>query len=119
MTLPGQGDGATAATLDDQVAPVVAAVDSAAGEALVVGPLGGVHPGVGGGRRATGEGRPVALIGGFPCADGERYADFFELTDGVVPFPGWEPFEGPDSDDLDEDAKAQNRGRRDPRPRGA
>ena len=26
----------------------------------------------------------------------------FPLVDGVMPFPGWEPFEGPDSADLDE-----------------
>jgi pimeloyl-ACP methyl ester carboxylesterase len=47
----------------------------------------------------------VAMIGGFTCADGETYADFFETTDGVMPFPGWGPFEGPDSVDLDEAAK--------------
>jgi len=47
----------------------------------------------------------VALIGGFPSADGEPYADLFEPKDGVMPFPGWGPFEGPDSADLDEEAK--------------
>ncbi|MCU1450001.1 MAG: hypothetical protein JWP02_2171 [Acidimicrobiales bacterium] len=47
----------------------------------------------------------VALIGGFPSPDGEPYADFFELKDGGMPFPGWGPFEGPDSADLDEEAR--------------
>lgn len=47
----------------------------------------------------------VALIGGFPAVDGETYADLFEPTDGVVPFPGWGSFEGPDSADLDEGAR--------------
>ena len=47
----------------------------------------------------------VVLIGGFPSADGEPYADFFEVTDGVMPFPGWGPFEGADSADLDEEAR--------------
>jgi pimeloyl-ACP methyl ester carboxylesterase len=47
----------------------------------------------------------VVLIGGFPVADGKPYADFFELRDGVMPFPGWAPFEGPDSVDLDEEAR--------------
>jgi pimeloyl-ACP methyl ester carboxylesterase len=47
----------------------------------------------------------VALIGGFPSADGQPYADFFELRDGVMPFPGWGPFEGPDSADLDEETR--------------
>ncbi len=44
----------------------------------------------------------VVLIGGFPASDGDSYADFFEPIDGLMPFPGWEPFEGPDSADLDE-----------------
>ena len=47
----------------------------------------------------------VVLIGGFPSADGKPYADFFEPKDGVMPFPGWGPFEGPDSADLDEEAR--------------
>ena len=47
----------------------------------------------------------LALIGGFPAADGASYADFFELKDGAMPFPGWGPFEGPDSADLDEEAR--------------
>ena len=37
----------------------------------------------------------VALIGGFPGDDGDKYAAFFDIQDGVMPFPGWEPFEGP------------------------
>ena len=44
----------------------------------------------------------VVLIGGFPSEDGKPYADFFEIQGGVMPFPGWEPFEGPDSADLDD-----------------
>src|SRR6185503_13859628 len=47
----------------------------------------------------------VALIGGFPNADGQPYADFFETKDGVMAFPGWGPFEGADSADLDEEAR--------------
>jgi pimeloyl-ACP methyl ester carboxylesterase len=42
------------------------------------------------------------MIGGFSSSDGEEYASFFEIVDGVMPFPGWEPFDGPDSADLDE-----------------
>ena len=37
ITLPGQGDSNTSATLADQVATVVAAVDAAAGRPMVVG----------------------------------------------------------------------------------
>jgi pimeloyl-ACP methyl ester carboxylesterase len=105
VTLPGQGDGSTSATLDDQVATVLAAVDAASGKPMVVG-----HSAACTLAWLAADARPerlarVALIGGFPTADGELYADFFEVTDGVMPFPGWGPFEGPDSADLDEEAR--------------
>ncbi|GAA2984780.1 hypothetical protein GCM10020227_61870 [Streptomyces flavovirens] len=47
----------------------------------------------------------VALVGGFPTADGKAYADYFAIEGGVMPFPGWEPFEGPDAADLDQQAR--------------
>jgi pimeloyl-ACP methyl ester carboxylesterase len=105
LTLPGQGDGSTAATLDDQVAAVLAAVDAASGPVMLVG-----HSAACTLAWLAADARPervakVALIGGFPAADGERYADFFDTTDGVMPFPGWGPFEGPDSADLDEETR--------------
>ncbi len=49
----------------------------------------------------------VALIGGFPSTHETSYADFFEPTGDGVPFPGWEPFEGPDSDDMSPELKAE------------
>jgi pimeloyl-ACP methyl ester carboxylesterase len=102
LTLPGQGDGSTSATLDDQVAAVLAAVDAAPGEPMVVG-----HSAAATLAWLAADARPqrvskVALIGGFPSADGQPYADFFEVKDGAMPFPGWGPFEGADSADLDE-----------------
>src|SRR4051812_21948583 len=105
LTLPGQGDGSTSATLDDQVAAVLAAVDSASGKPMVVGHSAACTLGW-----LAADARPdkvakVALIGGFPSADGQPYADIFESKDGVMPFPGWGPFEGPDSADLDEEAR--------------
>lgn len=105
LTLPGQGDGQASATLADQVATIVAAVDSASGPPLVVG-----HSAACSLTWLAADARPegvagVVLVGGFPAADGEAYADFFEPVDGAVPFPGWGPFEGPDSADLDEEAR--------------
>ncbi|MCF4121031.1 alpha/beta hydrolase [Antribacter sp. KLBMP9083] len=105
IALPGQGDGATSATLDDQVAAVLAALDAASGKPLVVG-----HSAACTLAWLAVDARPekvagVVLIGGFPWDDGKLYADLFEITDGVMPFPGWGPFEGPDSADLDEQAK--------------
>lgn len=104
VPLPGQDDGATSATLEDQVAAVVAAVD-AAPRPWVVG-----HSAAATLAWLAADARPdrvagVVLIGGFPSADGEAYADFFPVADGVMPFPGWESFEGPDSADLDEAAR--------------
>ena len=102
VALPGQGDGSASATLDDQVAAVLAAVDAASGRPLVVG-----HSAAATLAWLAADARPekvgsVVLIGGWPSEDGKAYADFFETVDGAMPFPGWGPFEGPDSADLDE-----------------
>src|SRR4029450_8175631 len=83
LTLPGQGDGSASATLDDQGAAVLAAVDSASGRRMVVG-----HSAACTLAWLAADARPdgvakVVLIGGFPSPGGQPYADFFEVTDGV------------------------------------
>lgn len=105
VTLPGQGDGNRSATLADQMTAVLAAVDAGRGASVVVG-----HSAACTLAWMAADARPdrvakVVLIGGFPSNDGQPYADFFEITDGVMPFPGWDPFEGPDAADLDEQAR--------------
>jgi pimeloyl-ACP methyl ester carboxylesterase len=105
VTLPGQGDGSSSATLTDQVATVVAAVDAAEGRPLLVG-----HSAACSLAWLAADARPakvgkVALIGGFPVADGRPYFEGFVAADGAVPFPGWSEFDGPDSADLDDAAK--------------
>jgi pimeloyl-ACP methyl ester carboxylesterase len=100
--LPGQGAEPATATLADQRAAVLAAVDAAAGNVVVVG-----HSAAGTLAWMAADSRPdkvarVVMIGGFASADGAAYADFFEIADGVMPFPGWGPFDGPDSADVDE-----------------
>jgi pimeloyl-ACP methyl ester carboxylesterase len=105
VTLPGQGDGNTSATLADQLAAVLAAVDSATGGPLVVG-----HSAACRLAWLAADARPaaigkVALIGGFPSADGAPFFGGLPIVDGALPFPGWEEFEGPDSADLDDAAK--------------
>ena len=107
VTLPGQGDGAASATYDDQAAAVLAAVDAADGSPLVVG-----HSAACTLAWVAADRRPdavtgVALIGGFPATHGSAYADFFESDGDAVPFPGWEPFAGPDSDDMSSELKAE------------
>jgi pimeloyl-ACP methyl ester carboxylesterase len=105
VTLPGQGDGNASATLADQAAAVVAAVDAAAGRPMVVG-----HSAACSLAWLAADARPqhiskVALIGGFPVSDGKSYFDPAPTQDGTLPFPGWAEFEGPDSADLDDDAR--------------
>ncbi len=104
VTLPGQGDGNASATLADEVAAVIAAVDGAAGRPMVVG-----HSAASTLAWLAADARPatiskVAMIGGWP-APGTTYFDGFPVRDGAVPFPGWSEFEGPDSADLDDAAK--------------
>lgn len=95
------------ATLADQLAAALAALAGTTGPALVVGHsaactlawlVADVQP-----DKVAG----VAFVGGFPAADGQAYADFFEPVDGVVAFPGWAPFAGPDSADLDDAARTR------------
>ncbi|MFE7664834.1 alpha/beta fold hydrolase [Streptomyces celluloflavus] len=105
VTLPGQGDGRSSATLDEQVAAVLAAVDATAEKPMLVAHSAACTLGW-----LAADARPeqvakLALIGGFPHEDGHPYADFFDIRDGAMPFPGWGPFEGADSADLDEELR--------------
>jgi pimeloyl-ACP methyl ester carboxylesterase len=105
ITLPGQGDGSSSATLDDQVAAVLTAVDKASGRPVVAGHSAACTLAWVAADHYPERIAATVLIGGFPGVDGSRHADFFEIKDGVMPFPGWGPFEGPDSADLDEEAR--------------
>ena len=88
LTLPGQGDGNTHATYDDQVAAVLAAVDRSESKPYVVG-----HSAASALAWVAADARPdrlagVAFIGGFPVPDGQTYAAFFPCTDaGRWPSP--------------------------------
>ena len=106
VVLPGVDDLSEPATLEDQIDAVLTAVDRV-DQPVVVG-----HSAACTLARIAADRRPdaiagVMLVGGFPSSDGEAYADFFPITDGVMDFPGWEPFEGPDSRDLDESARSR------------
>jgi pimeloyl-ACP methyl ester carboxylesterase len=99
VALPGVDDPSTTATLADQVTATLGAVD-AADRPVVVG-----HSAACTLAWMVADQRPdaislVVLIGGFPASDGEVYADLFPSVDGVMPFPGWDPFVGADSADL-------------------
>ncbi|BCL17434.1 alpha/beta fold hydrolase [Micromonospora sagamiensis] len=105
VTLPGQGDGHTSATLADQVAAVLAAVDAEPGGSVVVGHSAACTLAWLAADARPGRVAKVVLIGGFPSGNGQPYADFLPIVDGVMPFPGWEPFDGADAADLDEPAR--------------
>ena len=105
VALPGQGDGNTSATLEDQLAAVLAAFDSAAGRPMLVG-----HSAASSLAWLAVDARPgkvgkAVFIGGWPAPDGKPYFDGLPVKDGAVPFPGWDEFEGPDSADLDDAAR--------------
>ena len=105
ITLPGQGDGNPSATLADQVAAVVAAVDAAAGRPIVVGHSAACSLAWLAADARAAKISKVALIGGFPCPDGKPYFSGLPIEEGAVAFPGWSEFEGPDSADLDDAAR--------------
>jgi pimeloyl-ACP methyl ester carboxylesterase len=105
ITLPGQGDGNTSATLADQSAAVVAAVDAAAGRPMVVGHSAACSLAWLAADACPGKISTVVLIGGFPSPDGEPYFDASPTQGGALAFPGWSDFEGPDSADLDDAAR--------------
>ncbi|HTJ71051.1 MAG TPA: alpha/beta hydrolase [Actinospica sp.] len=96
-----------ASTLDDQVDTVVAAVDAAEGHPLVVGHSAACTLAWLAADRRPEKVAKIALIGGFPSSDGKLFADFFDIKDGAMPFPGWEPFEE-DGSAADLDAAARS-----------
>lgn len=106
VSLPGVDDGVTASTLGDQLAAVLGHVD-AADRPIVVG-----HSAAATLAWMAADRRPdaiaaVVMIGGFPAADGAAYAEYFDIVDGVMPFPGWPAFDGPDSADLDAESRSR------------
>lgn len=100
VRLPGADDEVDA-TLDDQVDAVLAAVDAATDPVLVGHSAASALVWICADRRPTAVAL-VVMVGGFPRSDGAAYAPFFPVVDGRMPFPGWEPFEGPDCADLDD-----------------
>jgi pimeloyl-ACP methyl ester carboxylesterase len=110
VSLPGVDDASKMpsqnATLDDQLNQVLAVVDSATRPILVGHSAACTLVWMAADRRPD-HIDSVALIGGFPSGHETAYAKFFPIVDGVMAFPGWGPFEGPDSDDLDDATKAR------------
>ncbi len=106
VALPGVDDGSVSATLDDQLAAVLDVVDASERPWVVGHSAASTLAWLVADRRPTSI-AGVVMIGGFPASDGSPYADMFDVVDGAMAFPGWEPFDGPDSVDLDARARAQ------------
>ncbi len=118
LTLPGQGDGRADATLQDQIDAVLEVFDRNEDPTLVVG-----HSAASALSWIVADARPdrvagVVMIGGMPVEAGKPYANFFPVMDGQMPFPGWEPFAGADSADLDDAARDRIEGDALPVPEG-
>lgn len=107
LTLPGQGDGRPNASLEDQLDAVLAEVDAASVPVVVVGHSAASTLAWLAADRRPEKVRRVVLVGGFPNTDSEGYAPWFDITEGDLAFPGWEPFGGADSADMTDELKAR------------
>ncbi len=104
VALPGVDDASATATLDDQLDTVLEAIDGADRPVVVGHSAACTLAWLAADRRPEAVGQ-VVFIGGFPAADGAMYADFFPSVDGLMAFPGWDPFEGADAADLNQAAR--------------
>jgi pimeloyl-ACP methyl ester carboxylesterase/pterin-4a-carbinolamine dehydratase len=122
LTLPGMASAdadRSAITLADHVAAVVAAIDEAPGEKVVL--VG--HSAGAGIVYAAADARSdriarMILIGGFPTADGDPLLDGFATQGGELPLPPWSEFEDADLRDLGEGGMAAFRAYAIPSPAG-
>jgi pimeloyl-ACP methyl ester carboxylesterase len=119
LTLPGMESmeaDRSGITRQDHVQAVVAAIDSVAGEVVLVGHSAGAAI-----AHAAIDARPdrvsrAIYVGGFPLGDGGGDPGGYPVEDGEIPFPDWSGFEEEDLADLDEDARARFRERAIPAP---
>lgn len=122
LTLPGMESAdadRSSITLDDHVAAVVAAIDAAPGdEVVLVG-----HSAGAGIVYAAADARPhrvarLILIGGFPTPDGKPLLSGYEPVGADVPLPDWSEFDEADLRDLGEGGMAAFRAYAVPSPAG-
>ena len=117
LTPPGHdGQDPAAVTYGDLVAAVVTEIDNSADHVILVGHSAGCAAAWAAADRRPDRVGCVVLVGGFPIPHGSPILDGFEPVDGVLPFVGWAAFDGPDTADLDESAKAELEGHMTPAP---
>lgn len=104
MTLPGVGAPAAESAeigIQDWVDAVVDRIDAVGGPVVLVGHSGGGNVVWGAAEARADAVTRVVFLDTVPPPSGQGISEF-ELTDGVVPFPGWDFFEAPEVADLDE-----------------
>lgn len=108
LTMPGVGSAEADSTdirLADWIAAVVAAIDDAAGEVVLVGHSGGGNVIWGAVDARADRVRRAVFVDTVPPPPGSGISEF-PVVDGVIPFPGWEFFDADDVADLDEPTRA-------------
>ena len=104
LTMPGVGSPAAESSdirLTDWIAAVVAAIDDAAGDVVLVGHSGGGNVIWGAVDARPERVRRAVFIDTVPPPPGSGISEF-PVVDGVIPFPGWGFFDADDVADLDE-----------------
>lgn len=107
LTMPGVGEPAQTSAhvrFDDWVSAVVAEIDRCTSPVALVGHSGGGNVAWAAADARTAHVARVIFVDTVPPAAGFGISDF-PSRDGVVPFPGWEFFDGADIEDLDEQTR--------------
>ncbi|MEQ6898223.1 alpha/beta fold hydrolase [Microbacterium sp. KR10-403] len=107
LTMPGVGEPASVAAhigFDDWVATVVAEIDRCDAPAAVIGHAAGANAAWAAADARADHVAHVFFVDSVPPASGFGVSDF-PARDGVVPFPGWEYFDGADIADLDDETR--------------
>lgn len=107
LTLPGLGAPASESGdlgIAEWVAAVVAQIDAATGDVVLVGHSGGGNVVWGAADARPNSVAHVIFVDTVPPPGGAGISEF-EVVDGVIPFPGWDFFPDEDVFDLDEETR--------------
>lgn len=108
LTLPGLGAPASETAgirMSDWVAAVVATIDEADGQVVLVGHSGGGNVIWGAVDARPDRVRRAVFVDTVPPPPGTGISEF-PMVDGVIPFPGWDFFDAEDVADLDAPTRA-------------
>ncbi len=108
LTLPGVGvpaSGSADLRMHDWIAAVVAAIDEAQGDVVLVGHSGGGNVIWGAVDARPDRVRRGVFVDTVPPPNGSGISEF-PVVDGVIPFPGWDFFDAGDVEDLDAQTRA-------------